>query len=103
MAMSKEYVNIEAIHPDYREETCWNCGNTKHVKRRWTVCKECFMGQKQHNSDASATTPEGYTDYRLLWYGDVSIEEAKRLHEKTQEEVRESMGHPGERKREVRI
>ena len=97
------YVDVREVHPDYREEECWNCGNTRLVKRRWTVCKECFMGQKQHGRNASSTTAEGYTDYRLLWYGDVSIEEAKRLYKETQEDVRESMGRPGESKRTVRL
>lgn len=78
--MPSEYVDVREVHPAYREAECWNCGYTRFVRRRWTVCKECFMGQQKHEGE--------YTDYRELWYGDVSIEEAKRRLQETEKEHR---------------
>lgn len=78
---SEDYIDARELCVEYRQGECWNCGHTRWLWRRgvpWNVCKECFMGQRQHDHEAEYTTPEGYTDYRLLWYGDVSIAEAKR-------------------------
>lgn len=82
---SAGYVDIREIHPAYREEECWNCGHTRFVRRRWRVCKECFMGQQKHDGE--------YTDYRELWYGDVSIGEAKRRYAETEEEMEKHRQH----------
>lgn len=101
----REYVDVREIHPAYRREECWNCGHTRYVKQRWRVCKECFMGQQQADEDLRGEyeTDEGYTDYRLLWYGDVSLSDAKRQYQETTEALWESQGRPGERNREVRV
>lgn len=82
---SEDYVDVREIHPSYHEAKCWNCGNTRFVRRRWTVCKECFMGQQKHDGE--------YTDYRELWYGDVSIEAAKQRYAETEEEMEKHRQH----------
>lgn len=89
-----EYVDIRDIHPTYEWQECWNCDNRKRIRTDrppWRVCKGCFMGQVPVDEDLQTdiTTPEGYTDYRLLWYGDVSIAEAKRRYRETTEEITE--------------
>lgn len=80
---SKQYVNVEKIHPDYDLHECWYCGNEWYVRRpsQRRVCTECFWGQDE----------EDPTDYGDLWYGKVSREEKKRLYAETRASVREKL------------
>lgn len=101
---NREYVDVRDVHPDWREETCWNCGNTERVRRIWRVCHECFMGQQQANRDAESVTDEGYTDYGLLWYGEADDrEEYKRQYEQNTAETSDRLLRDRAMEREVRI
>lgn len=104
-ATTEDYVDVRAIHPDYRLETCWNCGHERYVKRQWRVCHECFMGQ-QANDDPSKdyVTDEGYTDYGKLWYGEVDDrEEYQEIHERETASIRETIERRKARERTVRL
>lgn len=98
-----DYVDIRAIHPDYYVQECWNCGHSEHRNRPFKVCPECFMGQKEVDHDGESVTDDGYVDYRLLWYGDVSMEEAHRRYGETSEEVWGNITPPDVEKRTVRV
>ncbi|WP_121744911.1 hypothetical protein [Natronorubrum halophilum] len=101
---NREYTDVREIHPDYYEQECWNCGYSALRKRSFQTCPKCFMGQEQHEDrDSEIYTDEGYIDYRLLWYGDVSMEEAHRRYGETQEDVWKNMNPPHVDKRTVRI
>lgn len=86
-----DYVDIAAIHPNAWEVECWNCDHSWYC---WTqaqgrVCTVCLMGQEQTDHGTECETPEGYTDYGRLWYGDIPREEMYRKHAETREELRE--------------
>lgn len=97
-----QYIDVRELHPDYYEQECWNCGHSELRNQPFRCCPECFMGQEKHDPEPEHHTDEGYIDYRLLWYGDVSMEEAHRRYGETQEDVWGSRGHPSTREREVR-
>lgn len=88
-----QYVDVRDIHPDWWEMECWNCGHTERIgpNRHMRVCRHCFMDNKPTDHDAESTVegPDGklYTDYRLLWYGDISIEEAQRRYEENTSDI----------------
>lgn len=103
MSDLSDYVDVRAIHPDYYERECWNCGYSELRKRPFTCCPECFMGQKKHDYDTESRTEEGYTDYRILWYGDIPLEEAHERYEEGTKDVRESMERRRARERQVRL
>ena len=90
-----DYVDIRDIHPDWGEMECWNCGHVERVapNRHMRICHNCFMDNSPTDTEGEYTVegPDGesYTDYRLLWYGDVSIEEAQRRYEEKTEDVNE--------------
>ena len=98
-----EFIDIREIHPDYYEQECWNCGYTELRNRPYRKCPECFMGQDGTDADGDYVTEEGYIDYRKLWYGDVTIEEAKRRYEANTKSVRERLKRNRGRERSVRI
>lgn len=103
------YVDARDIHPDYSEMTCWNCGHTERVgpNRHMRICHNCFMDNRPTDHETSSTVegPDGelYTDYRLLWYGDVSIEEAQRRYEKKTKDVQERAERRRARERTVKL
>ncbi|WP_337653212.1 hypothetical protein [Halomontanus rarus] len=99
----QEYIDVRELHPDYYEQVCWNCGHSELRNRPFTSCPECFMGQKKTDSDGEFVTDEGYIDYRRLWYGDVSMEEAHRRYGETTDEIWGRMTPPDVDKRTVRI
>jgi len=101
--VSSEYVDIREIHPDFFEQECWNCGYTELRKRPFNSCPGCFMGQEQTGADGEYTTDEGYVDYRKLWYGDVSLEEAHRRYEENTEDTRRRIQRRRARERTVRL
>lgn len=108
MTELEAYVDIEELLPMFEWQECWNCGHQKRVRTDrppWKVCHECFMGQQkvdpEHRGDS--TTEEGYTDYRILWYGDVSIEEAKEQYRENTKDIRERHERMEARERTVRV
>lgn len=105
----EDYVDIRDIHPDYSEMECWNCGHVEriHPNRHILTCHNCFMGNDPVDREASSTVegPDGelYTDYRQLWYGDVSIEEAQRRYEESTKDIQERIERDRARERTVSI
>jgi len=86
----EDYTDVRDVHPDYSKMECWNCGHTERIgpNRHIRVCHNCFMDNRTTDHDGKYTVvgPDGerYTDYRLVWYGDVSYQEAQRRYkEKT--------------------
>lgn len=101
-----EYVDVRDLLDVFEWRECWNCGNEKRVRTDqppWKVCHECFMGQQQTDRDTEYVTPEGYVDFRRLWYGNVSIAEAKRRYEENTAEIRERHARERARDRTVRV
>lgn len=96
-----DYTDVRELHPDFDEQECWNCGYTELRERWFRKCPECFMGQEQHDGDGEFFTAEGYIDYRLLWYGDVDLAEAKRRYDDETKEMREQLERDRARKRAV--
>jgi len=86
------YVDVREIHPDYERRSCWNCDNTwlaRRTARGTKACHHCFMGQEQvgHPDESHDHIRAGYIDYRLLWYGDVSVEEARERFVRAEDEI----------------
>jgi NMD protein affecting ribosome stability and mRNA decay len=89
-----DYRDIRDIHPDWRWHECWHCGHRWRVRRPVDkrLCRHCFFGQEQLDSDdprvtGNAPTKQGYINYRELWYGDVSPAEARRRFGETKQEI----------------
>lgn len=103
------YVDIRDIHPGYSLMECWNCGHTEWVglHRRMRICHNCFMDNEPTDHETSSTVegPDGevYMDYRQLWYGDVSIEEAQRRYDENTKSIKESIERDRARERAVRV
>ena len=104
-----DYVDVRDIHPDYSMMECWNCGHTERIgpNRHMRVCHNCFMDNQPTDHETSSTVegPDGelYVDYRQLWYGDVSIEEAQRRYEDNTKEMQERFKRDRARERTVKI
>ena len=106
--MSDTYVDVRDVHPDWAEMECWNCGHVERVapNRHTRVCHNCFMDNSPTETDSDYTVegPDGfYVDYRLLWYGDVSVEEAQKRYESKTGDVKESIKRRRAHDRRVRI
>ena len=93
--MSSEYTDIRDILPDWSTMQCWNCGHEERISpnRRMRICHHCFMDNSstEHDGEYAVEGPDGdlYTDYRLLWYGDVSYAEAQRQYESSTKDMTE--------------
>lgn len=100
-----DYVDARDIHPDWREFECWNCGHTERVgpNRKIKMCHECFMGQDESDLSGEHLSEHGHINYRTLWYGDVSIEEAKKQYEENTAKIRERIERERARERTVRL
>lgn len=104
-----DYVDIRDVHPDYDEMECWNCGHTERIgpNRRMRICHNCFMDNSptDHDGESIVEGPDGelYVDYRLLWYGDVSIEEAQARYERRTKDARDRGRRHRARERTVRL
>lgn len=107
--MTDGYIDIREVHPDYWELECWNCGATEWVgpNRHMRICHNCFMDNKpaDYDTDYTVEGPDGnqYVDYRLLWFGDVSITEAQERYEEDTRDVRKSAERTRARDRAVRL
>jgi len=80
-----EKVDVEAIHPDFDEYECWNCGHTWHSDYVQNLCTGCLMGQEPLKEELrdEHENEDGYTDYGALWYGkETTLEERLAQYEK---------------------
>jgi hypothetical protein len=104
-----QYVDIREIHPDFDEQECWSCGHTEWIgpSRHTRVCHNCFVDNSPTDHDGSSVVEgpddELYVDYRLLWYGDVSLEEARQRYDEKTEGIRERAARSRARERAVRL
>lgn len=104
-----QYVDVRDLMPNFEWQECWNCGNEKRIRTdtpgHWICCRECFMGQRKVPEERRGEyeTEDGYTDYRRLWYGDVSIEQAKRKHERVVNTAKQRSKKIRSRDRTVRL
>jgi hypothetical protein len=105
----EEYADAKELHPDYTLMECWNCGHTEWIgpNRHKRVCHRCFMDNSpsDHSGDSTVEGPDGqqYVDYRLLWYGDVSWEEARKKYRERTSDIRERARRDRARDRTVRL
>lgn len=103
------YIDIRELMSNYERRECWNCGDGRWERLdapQTIMCRECFMGQRggdDRDTSKDHITPEGYVDYRQLWYGDVSLAEAKRKYEHSTKDSRERMQRMDARERSVFI
>jgi len=105
----EDYIDVRDIHPDYSNMECWNCGHKERIgpNRHMRICHNCFMDNDttDHETDSTVEGPDGnlYLDYRLLWYGDVSFQEAQERYENSTKDMRERTKRKRARERTVRL
>jgi len=108
-AEQNSYIDIRDIHPDWELMKCWNCGHTERIapNQHMRVCHNCFMDNSPTDVEGEDTVKgpddKTYVDYRLVWYGDISIEEAKRKYKRNTKEASNSIRKSRARNREVSI
>lgn len=93
--MPEDYTDIRAIMDNYERRECHACG-WEYWERLDTqprlCCRNCFMGLRGGNDpERECVTGGGHVDYRLLWYGDIPLDEAREKYRENTKETRERM------------